>query len=131
MAGACTRVTMCLWQDERNWQVVEVECRYRPDDPFAVELDFGAAGQGVRWVVSRELLAAGLHGPVGEGDVHVEPADGTGVLIALRGRCGVALLSAPTAALDRFLAACELLVPSGAEDACIDWDRCIQDLLSA
>ncbi|MFF2146997.1 SsgA family sporulation/cell division regulator [Kitasatospora sp. NPDC058190] len=109
---------------------MDVECCYRPEDPFAVELDFGADEQGTVWVVSREMLAVGLREPAGDGDVHIEPGDGGEVFVALGGRAGVALLSAPAAALARFLAETEQLVPDGAEASHIDWDRCIRQLLS-
>ncbi|MFF7458445.1 SsgA family sporulation/cell division regulator [Kitasatospora sp. NPDC008115] len=122
---------MRLITGEAQGRDLHVECRYETGDPFAVRLDFGA-DEGAVWVVARDLLAAGLRGPVGEGDVRIEPS-GTGehVFIALGCRDGVALLKAPTRPLARFLRATGRLVPVGTESDRIDWDRCISDLLSA
>ncbi|WP_170305299.1 SsgA family sporulation/cell division regulator [Kitasatospora viridis] len=106
-----------------------LECRYEADDPWAVALDFGPQ-EGAVWTLSRELLAAGLREPAGHGDVHLEPDDRGGVLIALSGTAGVALLTAPRVRLAGFLAATEAVVPIGAESAHVDWDRCISELLS-
>src|SRR3954465_6565953 len=53
-------------------------------DPFAVRIAFGDVGDengvvdledgGIAWLLSRELLQAGLEGPAGDGDVRVWPA---------------------------------------------------------
>ncbi|MFE2111076.1 SsgA family sporulation/cell division regulator [Kitasatospora sp. NPDC059463] len=125
------QLRMRLITGEAQGRDLDVECRYESADPFAVHLDFGAE-EGAVWVVARDLLAAGLRGPVGEGDVHIEPS-GTGehVFIALGGLSGVALLNAPTRPLARFLRATGRAVPVGSESGRIDWDRCISDLLSA
>ncbi|MER5641322.1 SsgA family sporulation/cell division regulator [Kitasatospora sp. NPDC002227] len=111
------------------WHELDVEWRYRPDDPYAVRLDFGPATTG--WLLSRETLAAGLRRPAGDGDVHVEPAEDGSVLVALIGRTGAALLAAPAAALERFLAETEGLVPQGREPSWIDWEEGVRVLLSA
>ncbi|WP_158702538.1 SsgA family sporulation/cell division regulator [Kitasatospora sp. MMS16-BH015] len=112
-----------------TWHELEVECQYWPEDPYAVLLDFGTGR--TEWILSREVLTAGLVGPAGEGDVHVEPADGGRVHVALGRGERVALLSLPADGLDRFLAETRELVPPGAEPGRIDWDLCIRELLSA
>ncbi|MFE0463895.1 SsgA family sporulation/cell division regulator [Kitasatospora sp. NPDC058965] len=152
--GVWARVTMRLLAGGEQDHDVPVECSYRAADPYAVRLDFGAqcgakggteggadggtegsaqcgAAGGHAWVFARELLAEGLRGPAGRGDVHVTPDQQGGILIALAGRPGVALLAAPAAELARFLAATEEAVPLGAEAGLIDWDRHLDDLLSA
>ncbi|MFJ8473500.1 hypothetical protein [Kitasatospora sp. NPDC094011] len=53
------------------------------------------------------------------------------MLIALAGAEGVALLAAPAAAAAGFLAETVRLVPPGQEHDRIDWDRGLQDLLTA
>jgi hypothetical protein len=111
-----------------TWHELEVGCQYWPEDPYAVLLDFGT--DRTVWILSREMLTAGLVLPVGEGDVRVGPADGGRVLVEL-GRAERVRLSVPADALDRFLAETRELVPPGAEAGRIDWDLCIRELLSA
>ncbi|MFC9535663.1 SsgA family sporulation/cell division regulator [Streptomyces sp. NPDC056975] len=128
--GVCVRVAMYLLDGVASWRELDVECCYRPEDPYAVRLDFGAGEQGAVWLLSRETLAAGLRGPAGDGDVHIAPSEGGDVFIALGGGAGVALLTTPAGALARFLAATDELVPAGTEASRINWDRCIQEFLS-
>ncbi|MFE7491720.1 SsgA family sporulation/cell division regulator [Kitasatospora sp. NPDC057541] len=124
------QLRMCLITGEAQGRYLDVECRYDSGDPFEVRLDFGAEEDAV-WVLSRDLLAAGLRGPAGEGDIHIEPGvTGEHVFIALSGPDGVALLNAPVRPLARFLRATGRAVPVGAESGLIDWDRCIGALLS-
>ncbi|MFI8461855.1 SsgA family sporulation/cell division regulator [Kitasatospora sp. NPDC085464] len=97
-------------------------CRYSTADPYAVTLDFDDAGSQARWLLSRDLLLAGLERPAGDGDVHIAPA-GTGeTVIALGGQRGVALLHTATPPLAGFLTATLRLVPLGAEGQHVDWD---------
>ncbi|MEV8098226.1 SsgA family sporulation/cell division regulator [Kitasatospora sp. NPDC085879] len=110
---------------------IDAVLRYRADDPFAVHLDFRAFDPGATWIVSRELLLAGLHGPAGAGDVRVEPCCGTDLFVALGRSADTALLHTPLGHLARFLAATTDLVPVGSEGARIDWDGCITALLSS
>lgn len=77
-------------------------------DPFAVVLVFPRVGGclGPRWVVSRELLAAGLEGPAGLGDVQVFPdlVDARCVELVLSSPAGVRVgLRARRRALSEFL----------------------------
>lgn len=47
---------------------------YDPDDPFAVTAVFSHDGRVLaRWHLDREMLAVGLAGPVGLGDVRLRP----------------------------------------------------------
>ncbi|MEV0194614.1 SsgA family sporulation/cell division regulator [Kitasatospora purpeofusca] len=131
MANVSARVVMRLITDETHSREFGVECHYRPDDPYAVRLHFGAAAQDAVWVLSRELLLRGLRGPAGEGDVHIEPGTDGSVFVALRGTDGIALLEAPYGPLARFLAATEELVPAGCETLRLDWDSWLTELLSA
>ncbi|MEU6340882.1 SsgA family sporulation/cell division regulator [Streptomyces sp. NPDC046977] len=112
---------------------LSVECRYGPDEPYAVHMRFGrVSGTGdAVWVVSRDLLLAGLRGPSGAGDVHVRPGADGDTLIGLGGESGTAVLRVGTGVLAAFLAAAIALVPLGTESGCIDWDACISGLLSA
>ncbi|MCU7826728.1 SsgA family sporulation/cell division regulator [Kitasatospora sp. DSM 101779] len=131
MEGVTARMPMRLITGADSVHDLSVDCRYRAEDPYAVHLDFRAFDPEATWVVSRELLLAGLRGPAGDGDVHVEPCCDTDVFIALGRHAGVAMLHTPVGHLTRFLAATADLVPIGSEAARIDWDGCITALLSA
>ena len=49
---------------------------YSADDPYAIKMSFHVgADEPVEWIFGRELLAAGLEAPVGEGDVQAWPED--------------------------------------------------------
>ncbi|WP_431948947.1 SsgA family sporulation/cell division regulator [Actinacidiphila sp. bgisy167] len=109
---------------------LSADCQYRADDPYTVRMRFGLGAES-QWVLSRELLLAGLAAPAGDGDVHVSPDDHAHTLIALAGLDGAAVLQVVTAELARFLAATADLVPLGTESTRIDWDACIAGLLSA
>ncbi|MFJ4184575.1 SsgA family sporulation/cell division regulator [Kitasatospora sp. NPDC089509] len=131
MERLTTRITMRLLTGDERSRDLDVDWSYRDTEPHAAELDFTSYQPDAVWSLSRDLLLAGLHAPVGEGDVHVSPFDDARVLIALAGAEGVALLAAPSAAVAGFLAETVRLVPPGQEHDRIDWDRGLQDLLTA
>ncbi|MFJ1705755.1 SsgA family sporulation/cell division regulator [Kitasatospora sp. NPDC088346] len=87
------------------------------------------AGPGVEWVFARRLLAAGLDGPAGPGDVHVRPATERRTAVELRAPEGVALLHFTTPDLRRFLWRSHLAVPEGQEALNLDPDRELAELL--
>src|ERR1035438_427136 len=48
---------------------------YSADDPYAIRMAFHVGmDEPVEWIFARDLLAAGLTEPTGEGDVRVWPA---------------------------------------------------------
>src|ERR671913_832996 len=63
----------------QSWTEVPAVLCYDGADPFAVRIAFGDVGDengvvdpddgGIAWLLSRELLQAGLDGPAGDGDV--------------------------------------------------------------
>ncbi|MFF4343247.1 SsgA family sporulation/cell division regulator [Kitasatospora sp. NPDC001540] len=110
---------------------LETDWRYQPDDPYAVSLDFGPRAAGAGWVLSREMLLAALHGPVGEGDLHFAPVDDGLLCLVLGGAGGSVVLTVECAAIAAFLTATLELVPLGGESERIDWDRELAGLLSA
>src|ERR1700749_1986266 len=67
---------------------------YRPEDPYAIRMAFHVGmDEPVEWIFARDLLAAGLKGSAGDGDVRVWPGypDGHEVLnIALSSPFGQA-----------------------------------------
>ncbi|MEU8925701.1 SsgA family sporulation/cell division regulator [Kitasatospora sp. NPDC048545] len=131
MERLTTRIAMRLMTGDEHSRDLDVAWSYRPDDPYAIDLDFSAFQADAVWTISRDLLTAGIHKPVGEGDVHVTPFDDTRMLIALAGSEGVALLATSAAEVDRFVTATTELVPAGSEHTRIDWSGGLEDLLAS
>jgi hypothetical protein len=107
--------------------------RYTTTDPYAVHLCFprtDTGGRQVVWSFSRELLAEGVHEPVGLGDVRLRPAGGGRTRLTLRGSTGDAELILCTRQVDAFLKRTEEAVPVGAESDLIDWDHLAEQLSS-
>jgi hypothetical protein len=106
---------------------------YCADDPYAIKMSFHVgADEPVEWIFGRELLAAGLEGPGGEGDVQVWPddSDGADILnIALSSPFGEARFEAPLSELAEFLRSSYSIVPAGAESDFIDVDRELDEML--
>ncbi|MDX2649896.1 SsgA family sporulation/cell division regulator [Streptomyces sp. PA03-1a] len=133
MRALTEHLSLRLITGTRRFLDLSADCRYRSDDPYIVRMRFGlddGAGEA-EWVLSRELLLAGLAASAGDGDVHVEPGDHAHTLITLAAPGGTAVLQVATGELARFLAATAELVPLGTEGGHIDWDACIAGLLSA
>ncbi|WP_246080580.1 SsgA family sporulation/cell division regulator [Modestobacter altitudinis] len=115
----------------QSWTAVPAALVYDSTDPFAVRVRFGdgAADEettryddpdddgGVEWLLSRDLLRAGLTGPVGEGDVRLWPARGglDVLFLQLRAPSGEAMFELSGAVVGDFLRETELLVPAGGE----------------
>ena len=106
---------------------------YCADDPYAIRMAFHVgADEPVEWIFARELLAAGLHGPAGEGDVQVWPSDdsGLGVLnLALSSPFGEAHFEAPRTATAEFLHRTYAMIARGREHEFLDLDTELDDLL--
>ena len=87
---------------------------------------------GISWLLSRELLQAGLDRPAGDGDVRLWPvhAEADVVYLHLRAPSGEALFELTRATVAAFLRQTEALVPSGTEGALLDLDHELQALLS-
>ncbi|MDX2730467.1 SsgA family sporulation/cell division regulator [Streptomyces sp. PA03-2a] len=76
------------------------------------------------WVLGRDLLADGLSGSAGDGDIRIWSAAGHGVqgmYITLGSSAGTAWLEVPVQDVKAFLENTEALVPRGAESGHIDW----------
>ncbi len=99
---------------------------YRADDPFAVIVAVEIPhGDWVKWLVGRELLARGLTGTAGEGDVRVcwQSVPGQEVLrITIRTVDGEEILAVDRGLARRFVDATLDLVPVGGESAQVDYD---------
>jgi len=62
--------------------MISADLRYRPSDCLAATLVLRAPdGTEVPWTFGWELLARGLTGPAGEGDVRVRPVRGAAALV--------------------------------------------------
>ncbi|MFE2970501.1 SsgA family sporulation/cell division regulator [Streptomyces sp. NPDC059340] len=106
-----------------------------PSDPYAVRAAFAVVGsdETVEWVIGRDLLADGLEGPAGEGDIRVWPAeerDVSDLYILLNPPDGTALLKAPAREIKTFLQETEAVVPRGAEPDRIDSDALLAHLIA-
>ena len=103
---------------------------YSGDDPYAVRMAFHVgADEPVEWIFARDLLAAGMAGPSGEGDVRAWPSsgdrdgggDGEIVLnIMLSSPFGQAHFEAPMTPMAEFLKRTYDVIPAGHEGDFID-----------
>jgi hypothetical protein len=145
--SGCTARTTFHLVGPQSWTAVPAALVYDSTDPFAVRVRFGDDGPdedvdtaayddpdedgGVEWLLSRDLLRAGLTAPVGEGDVRLWPARGglDVVFLQLRAPSGEALFELSGAAVADFLREAELLVPAGTESDVLRVDDQISALL--
>jgi hypothetical protein len=106
---------------------------YSAEDPYAIRMAFHVGtDEPVEWIFARDLLAAGLVGPVGEGDVQVWPSDSDGadvLSIALSSPFGEAQFEASLSATAEFLERTCKIIPAGSEADFIDLDAEIDGLL--
>jgi Streptomyces sporulation and cell division protein, SsgA len=121
---------------------------YSGDDPYAVRMAFHVGtDEPVEWIFARDLLAAGIESPQGEGDVQVWPSlmscaddddlDMTGpqeggekvLNIELSSPFGQAHFEAPAQAMSAFLQRTYQIVPAGQEGRYIDIETELNDLL--
>ena len=125
----------------QSWTEVPALLCYDATDPFAVRIAFGDIGddtgavdtdEGIAWLVSRELLQAGLDRPSGEGDVRVWPAHAASdvLFLHLRAPSGEAPFELSRAVVAGFLRQTENLVPSGSESELLHLDDELHVLLS-
>ena len=114
---------------------VSVTLRYEPSDPYVVRAEFAVVGndETVEWIIGRDLLADGLEGPIGEGDIRAWPAeehDVCDLYILLDPPAGAALLKVPAKEIKTFLRETEAMVPRGAEPGRIDLDALLAHFLA-
>ena len=114
---------------------LDAELQYDACDPYAVTMVFMVGRSQVRWTFGRELLAAGLYEPSGDGDVHVWPClDAEGhavVIIELCSPEGEALVQARTGDLSAFVERMGRVVAAGSESDHLDVDAAIMAILEA
>ena len=144
--SGCTARTTFHLVGPQSWTAVPAALVYDSTDPFAVRVRFGDGGaddvdalladqpdddSGVEWLLSRDLLRAGLTGPVGEGDVRLWPARGglDVLFLQLRAPSGEAMFEVSGAGVADFLRETELLVPAGGESDLLQVDDELSALL--
>ncbi|MFJ3582538.1 SsgA family sporulation/cell division regulator [Streptomyces sp. NPDC090127] len=114
-------------------ETVPATLRYDREDPFAVSMAFPPPatleGVEVSWAFSRELLAQGVDGPAGLGDVRVRPYGYDRTVVEFHAPEGVAVVHVRTSELRRFLQRSQHLVPTGREHQYLDWDGDLAQLL--
>lgn len=113
---------------------VTARLAYDAHDPFAVRMALRSpGGPEVEWVMSRDLLAAGLSEPAGDGDIGVWPSTSAGVdvlCMSLASPDGQALLVAESDDVSEFVARTFDAVHRGDESGFLDIDALIEQLLS-
>jgi len=144
--SGCTARTTFHLVGPRSWTAVPATLVYDCTDPFAVRVRFGDRAPddvetalyddpdddgGVEWLLSRDLLRAGLTGPVGEGDVRLWPARGglDVLFLQLRAPSGEAVFELSGQVVGDFLRETELLVPAGGESDLLRVDDELSALL--
>ncbi|MFI2507435.1 SsgA family sporulation/cell division regulator [Streptomyces sp. NPDC018972] len=107
--------------------------RYDRDDPFAVRMTFPAPatleGVEVCWTFARDLLAAGMQEPEGDGDVRVRPYGYDRTVLEFHAPEGTAVVHVRSGELRRFLEATGELVPTGLEHLRLDLDHDLAELM--
>ncbi|MER6333666.1 spore wall synthesis regulator SsgD [Streptomyces sp. NPDC001034] len=107
--------------------------RYDRCDPFAVRMTFPAPatleGVEVCWTFARDLLAAGLLAPEGQGDVRVRPYGYDRIVLEFHAPEGTAVVHVRAGEIRRFLEAAAELVPVGLEHLQLDLDHGLAELM--
>lgn len=112
---------------------VQVELRFDTRDPFAVVTAFRTGRAGwVEWVFARDLLADGLLGDAGEGDVRIHPAndDPEVVVLELTSPSGHAVFEASAQRLAEFLDTTYDVVLPGQETTWMDVDDALGQMIA-
>ncbi|MFJ2715446.1 SsgA family sporulation/cell division regulator [Streptomyces sp. NPDC087437] len=106
---------------------------YDRRDPFAVRMTFPAPatleGVDVCWLFARDLLAAGLREPEGDGDVRVRPYGFDRTVLEFHAPEGTAVVHVHSGEIRRFLEAASELVPLGLEHLQFDLDHGLAELM--
>ncbi|MFE4411406.1 SsgA family sporulation/cell division regulator [Streptomyces sp. NPDC093064] len=106
---------------------------YDRRDPFAVRMTFPAPatleGVDVCWLFARDLLAAGLREPEGDGDVRVRPYGFDRTVMEFHAPEGTAVVHVRSGEIRRFLEATSELVPLGLEHLQFDLDHDLAELM--
>jgi hypothetical protein len=110
---------------------------YSPADPYAVQVSFNVGkDEPVEWTFGRELLAMGVAGPAGLGDVKAWPSPdsvtglrGLVLNVELSSPYGEAHFEVSAREVSDFLRCTYRVVPQGRESEWIDIEDQLTDLL--
>jgi hypothetical protein len=110
---------------------------YSREDPYAIRIAFHVGlDEPVEWIFARDLLAMGIEGREGLGDVHVWPsagseggAPGSVLNIELSSPFGQAHFEAPVKEISDFLRRTYQIVPAGEETDHVDVETELANLL--
>jgi sporulation and cell division protein SsgA len=126
-----------MWRHVSLHESLPIQARFSYDHsrPLEVRVEFfNGIGGAVTWVLSRDLLLAGLHRPSGVGDVRVWPPcqrhGGDSLWMLLQGRTGAALVEGPIEPLRAWLEGTLRSVPFGTEGRSMDWDEAFTHVLA-
>ncbi len=122
-----SRTVFDFVRPDGNIAPVETELLYEADDPFAVTMRFHAGGTVATWVMGRDLLAEGMTGFAGKGDVRLRPHAARTLALELISDRHVTVFRLPSGTLRKFLDATYRLVPPGAEH--FDADKFLSTVL--
>jgi hypothetical protein len=113
---------------------VPADVRYDVTDPYAVTVAFQVGhGQWLEWVFGRDLLAEGLAGAAGDGDVRIcrDACDPTVLIFELDSPFGQAVIEGVAADFAEFLGRTCAEVPRGTESRFLNMDDMVGRLLSS
>ena len=142
--SGCTARTTLHLVGPQSWTSVPAALVYEAADPYAVKVRFGEGGEpeeprldepeddgGVEWLLSRELLRAGMAAPAGDGDVRIWPARAAldVLFLQLRAPSGEALFELSATVVGEFLRETDRLVPVGEESGRLEVDDELTALL--
>ena len=151
MSGNCAEISaelaLGLVGPEHAIVPLMAELSYSCADPYAVQIAFEVGtDEPVEWILARDLLAAGLKGSEGLGDVRAWPsaascdpdimamgggAAGPAILnIAMSSPFGQAQFEVSARAIEDFLQRTYQLVGTGQESSYLNFDAELTDLLS-
>jgi hypothetical protein len=120
----CATIDFGLRTHSTTTATVRTDLSYDTHDPYAVAADFHTGRGPVHWIFARSLLADGLIGAAGLGDLRITPAtDPTLVIFELTSPGGTATLEASAQELATFLDRTYDHVPPSQEHAWFDFDH--------
>ncbi|NED94175.1 SsgA family sporulation/cell division regulator [Phytoactinopolyspora alkaliphila] len=127
-------MTLRLLSSQTGSRPLPAQFHYSARDPLAVTVVFDAQSESpVSWVFARDLLAEGLDGRAGIGDISLWPTEDEAGLPALQIRLsspdGDAYILASASQVEEFLARTWRVVPPGAESALLGIDLALVSLL--
>jgi sporulation and cell division protein SsgA len=139
MDSSTVSAELGVWRvlSEQTIMPLVARLSYSHEDPYALSITFEVGpDKSVEWICARDLLAMGIEGREGLGDVTVWPsADSEGgtpgsvLHIELSSPFGQAHFEAPASEISDFLRRTYQTVPAGEEGRHIDVEAELNDLL--